>query len=209
MDQQKPAAPLVDLDSLLTRALARQTPKKERRKPTDMISSKEIAEADRRMKERFTLPENWERVRTVALVHEESQTLLGNFAEYKHKLSSGCRKLIRVSEPAKVDEMEMVAGSHWLNPEPLQASKPEGAAAEEVREAIVDLHMPEMDNVFSPSVMVSVVLHWGSVARVELTDETRFFSKDKRVQLILPEGLDVREGLSLETKLRIKEFLGL
>lgn len=201
--------PAVDLEDLLSHALAKQTPKKERRKRDDIITAKELAEADRRMKLRFTDPANWERRRTVALVHDETETLLGNFAEYFHKLSDGCRKLIRVSEPAAVDSIERVSGPQWLNPQPLSIERPPEAIAEEQREAIIDLHMPEMDNVFAPGVMVSVTLNWGSIARVELTEETRFYSKDKRVQLILPEGLDVREGLSLETKLRLKEFLGL
>lgn len=197
----------LDLDTLLTRAMARQTPKKTRRKPDDLITAKELALAERRMRERFTLPENWEQRRTIALIHEESGTLLGNFTEYVHKLSLGCRRLVRVNEPATVDSIEHVQGPSWLNTEPL--GKTEHAAAEEQREAILDLHMPEMDNVFAPGVLVSVTLHFGSVARVELAEETRFYSKDKRVQLILEEGLDVREALSLETKIRLKEFLGL
>lgn len=197
----------LDLESLLTRAMAAQTPKKERRKPTDTITAKELAEAERRVKERFTLPENWQQTRTVALIHEESGTLLGNFNELVHKLSEGCRRLVRVEGVAKVDAVEHVTGDHWLNTQPL--TKVAHAPAEEDREAILDLHMPEMDNVFAPAVLINVTLHFGSVARVELCEETRFFSKDKRVQLILPAGLDVREGLSFETKVRLKEFLGI
>lgn len=199
----------LDLDSLLTRALARQTPKKERRKPGQEITAKELALAEKRMRERFTLPENWELRRTVALIHEESQTLIGNFSEYVHKLSANCRRLVRVLEPTRVDAIEGVTGDSWLNAQPLQPAASTAVPAEEQREAILDLHLPEMDNTFSPAVLLNVTLHFGSVARVELADETRFYSKDKRVQLILPAGLDVREGLSFETKVRLKEFLGL
>lgn len=199
----------MELEDLLTKALARQTPAKIRRKPSDIITAKELADADRRMKERFTLPENWERTRTVTLIHTETETLLGNFAEYKHKLTTGCRKLIRVSEPAVIGDFEHVSGDHWLNAMPLSPRKPDGAVAEEDREAIVDLHLPELDNVFAPEVMVTAHLLWGGISRVELMDDTRFFSKDKRVQLILPAGLDVLEGMSLDCKLKLREWLGL
>lgn len=208
MDSSK-GKPSVDLEDLLIRAMARQTPKPQRKKAGDSFTVKELADADKRIRERFYDPANWERRRTVALVHEESETLLGNFAEYVSKIARDCRRLVRVNEPTAVDGVEHVSGAHWIaKPVSVQTVSVE-APAEEVREAIVDLHMPEMDNVFAPAVMVSVVLHWGSVARVELTEETHFFAKDKRVHLILPDGMDVREALSLETKLRIKEFLGL
>lgn len=199
----------MELDDLLTRAMARQTPKPVRRKREDLITAKQLAEADARMKARFTDMANWTLTRTVALVHEESNTLLGNFEEYTHNLTTGCRKLVRVNAPAPVPTIEYVTGDSWLNRPDIDAPKPEEFAAEDEQEAIVDLHMPEMDNVFAPQVLVRVILHYGSVARVELMQETRFYSKDKRVQVILPEDMDVREGLSLETRVRIKEFLGI
>lgn len=201
-------ADLPDLENLLTRALAKQTPHKPRRRPTDQFTAKEVAEADRRMKERFTDPKNWEQLRTVALIHEETETLLGNFMEFRHKLTTGCRKLVRVAGPAPVGDFERVSGSHWLNAPALDL-RVEKAPAEEDREAICDIHLPELDHVFAPEVMVTVKLLWGGIARVELLDETRFFSKDKRVQLILPAGLDVLEGMSLDSKLKLREWLGL
>lgn len=199
----------MELNDLLTRALAHQTPKKTRRKPTDTITAKELADAERRIKERFTLPENWTAGRLVMLVHDESDTLLGNFQEYTHNLTVGCRRLVRVDKPSAIGEIERVSGDHWLHTEPLVRSDKAEFEAEEVREAIVDLHMPELDNVFAPGVEVAVTLNWGSISRIELVKETWFYGKDKRVQLSLPEGLDVREGLSLETRVRLKEFLGL
>lgn len=202
-------AELPDLEGLLTRAMAKQTPIKARRKPGDHISPRELAEAERRLKLRFSDPANWERVRTIALIHEESDTLLGNFAEYVHKLSSGCRRLVRVSEPAHVDGIERVAGNNWIAERLNNPTKPADAVAEEEREAIIDLHLPELDHVFSPQVMVTVKLLWGGVAEVRLMDETRFYSKDRRVQLILPEGIDVLEGMSLDCKLELRKFLGL
>lgn len=200
--------PKLSLDDLLTRAMVKQTPKVTRRKPSDSITAKELAEADRRMKERFTLPENWEQVRIVALIHEETETLLGNFAEMRHKLTTGCRRLVRVSAPTAVSEFERVSGANWLNGTPI-AARIEGANAEEEREAICDLHLPELGHVFAPAAMVTVKLLWGGISEVRLIDETRFFDKDKRQHLILPEGLDVLEVMSLESKLKLREWLGL
>lgn len=206
----KPALQLPDLETLLTRAVAKQTPHKPRRKPTDTITAKELAEADRRMKERFTLPQNWERTRVIALIHEETETFLGQFAEFVHKLTPGCRRLVRVTEPTAVGEFEHVSGAHWLNPAPMISRAADTAeVAEEQREAIVDLHLPELDNVFSPTVEVSVHLLWGGIHRVELVNDTYFYSKDRRVHLCLPAGLDVLEGMSLDCKLKLREWLGL
>jgi hypothetical protein len=210
-----PAGPL-DLDQLLTRAMARQTPQKPRRKATDQITPEEMAAAERRVLARWRDPANWERVRNVILIHRDAQqeeTLLGNFVEYKHKLSIGvCRKLVRDTQPAPLGEIEYVTGDNWLAERVVLGEnqrRPEAVEAEETREAIVDLHLPELDHVFSPAVMVEVKLIWGGIAKVELMDETRFYSKTKQVQLILPAGMDVLEGMSLDCKLKLREWLGL
>lgn len=193
------------LEDLLTKALVKLTPQKPRRKPSDSITPEELARAERRMRERFTDPANWERVRHVSLIHQETDTLLGNFAEYKHKLSTA-RKFMRVTEPAAVDSIEYVTGSNWLST-PVHAQLPQEAIDE--RQLIIDLHLKELDNVFSPDVLVDIRLEYGGVARVQLCYETRFFSKDRREQLILPEGLDVLEVMSLDNKLELRKALGL
>lgn len=200
-----------DLDMLLARAQARQTPHKERRKRDAMLDPKELSEAERRVKARFLDPQNWERVRTVALIHcraDGIETLLGNFVEYKHRLSKGvCRKLIRVNEPQEVHDFEYVEGEHWLKMPDEHPVKVAGVLAEEQREAIIDIHLPELGHLFSPDVIVSVHLRWGGIARVELTEDTRFFDKDRREFCELPAGLDVLEAMSAENKAALREFL--
>lgn len=204
----EPAKPAIDLQDLLTRAMARQTPKKERRRPDDQIDPKELAQAERRLRERFSLPENWVRVRSVALVHEATETLLGNFIEFKHKLSTA-RKFTRATGPEPVDAIERVNGSNWLaDPVTHRPMKPE-VPERDMREAMIDVHLPEMDNTFAKDVILDVHLHWGSIARVELLDETVFHSRDRKVQLYLPEGLDILDGMSLECRIKLKEFLKL
>lgn len=201
------------LDALLTKALAKQTPHRPRKKSTDTITPEELSQAERRIKERFTDPANWERVGTKMLVHvgeNEQETLLGNFVEYKHKLSSGiCRKLVRDESLATVGEVEYVKGSNWLE-RPLHRGADHPAAhAEEERDAILNITLSEFGPVHAQEVIVNVKLVWGGIARVELFDETRFFSKDKRIQLILPEGMDILEGMSLDSKLDLRKAIGL
>lgn len=201
------AVPLTDLEDLLSRALAKQTPQKPRRRPGDLIDAKELSQAEARVRARFYAPENWELKRTLVLVHEDSNTLLGNFEEHINKLMPTCRRLKRVERPATFATIEYVKGANWLA-QPLGLTEREpSAVAEEHREAIIDIHLPELDHVFAPAVLVEVKLIWGGVSRVELMDETRFFSKDKRVQLILPSGMDVLEGMSMESKLKLREWL--
>lgn len=199
----------MELQDLLTKVMANQTPKATRRKASDPITAKQLADAERRLKERWTLPENWTAGRMVMLVHDESDTLLGNFQEFTHNLTAGCRRLVRVSTPAAIGDIERVSGEHWLHTERIAKPAASEFEAEETRPAIIDIHLPELDNVFAPGVEVDVVLNWGSVVRVELLQETWFFTKDRRMHLSLPEGVDVRECLSLETRVRLKEFLGL
>lgn len=205
----EPAKPVVSLDlqDLLTRAMARQTPHKPRRRPDDQIDPKELAQAERRLRERFSLPENWLRVRSVALIHQDTETLLGNFIEFKHKLSTA-RKFMRAAGPEPVEAVEFVKGENWLA-EPLHRPSKPAVPEREMREAMIDVHLPELENTFAKDVILDVHLHWGSIARVELMDETVFHSKDRKTQLYLPEGLDILDGMSLECRIKLKEFLGL
>ena len=203
-----------DLDSLLTKALARQTPQKPRRKPTDTVTPEELAAAERRVRARFYAPENWERTKAVVLIHVSEQgqeTLLGNFAEYRNKLMKDCRKLVRETQPTAIGEIEYVKGENWLADrlvvQPTVMHK--DAQAEEQREAICDIHLPELNHVFAPEVMVTVTLIWGGVAKIELMEETRFFDKERRAHLILPAGLDVMEAMSFESKQAVRRFLGI
>lgn len=200
----------VDLDALLSRAMARQTPKAPRRKAGDTVTPEEMAAAEKRIRERWTLPENWETKRHVTLIHKESQTVLGNFAELKHRFIQGCRRLVRVEGPTPVDAIEEVEGDNWHAPRPEPEHKlPREALRDEEREVVTNLHLPELNNVFAAGVLVTVHLQWGGVAKVVLFDETRFYSKDRRVQLLLPEGVDVLEVMSFDSKLELRKELGL
>lgn len=206
--EQKDLKAASPLEALLTEALANRTPPKQRKSTGERILLGELTAAARRVREYFRNPENWYMSRHVTLIHEDSNTLLGNFEEYRHKGQKDCRKLIRCEKPSAVEQIEYVKGANWHD-QPLTPGADETAPEVEEREIIVDLHMPELDNVFSPQVMVTARLEYGGIARLELCEETRFFSKDKKVQLILPYGLDVLEGLSLDCKLEVRKALGL
>lgn len=196
------------LEGLLSEALAHRTPPKQRKSMGDRISLGELSAAAKRVREYFTNPENWHMTRHVTLIHKESQTLLGNFTEYRHNQQKDCRKLLRCEQPAVVDAIEEVEGDNWHNL-PMIGGTDSGTLVAEDREIIIDIHLPEMDHVFAPAVLVTVRLEQGGIRRVELMDETRFFDKAKRVQLILPAGIDVLEGMSFDCRVELRKALGL
>lgn len=201
----------LDLQDLLTRAMARQTPMKPRRRPSDSISPEELAQAERRIRARFNAPESWKLRQNIILIHrtaDQTETILGNFEEYVNIYMADCRKLKRVERPAGFSgQIEYVTGANWLADERPWGGKQAEAAAEDVTDAMLDLHLPELDHVFAADVLLSVTRIWGGIARVELCQETRFYSRDKRVQLILPDEMDVLEVMSWECKVKLREFL--
>lgn len=149
-------------------------------------------------------PDNWERTRGVALIHSETQTVLGNFSEYIHKTVPGCRKLVRESAPISISASEQVAGSWWLEdikPEPRQVWH-------EQRPALIHLHLSKL-SVHAPGVEVIAHLSYGSLARVELAAETQFAQEGSAPQLLtLPAGANVLEVMSGDCKTNLLQELG-
>jgi hypothetical protein len=146
-------------------------------------------------------------VRGVALIHEETETLLGNFSEYTHNSVASCRKLVREDSLIPVSAAERVSGSWWLGadrrPEPKQVWH-------EQRPCIIHLHLDKL-MVHSPICELTVHLSYGSIARVELTLDTTFAAEDgKQEQLLyLPAGTNVLEVMSLDCKLAVRKELGI
>lgn len=152
-------------------------------------------------------PKNWTRTRGVALIHEETETLLGNFSEYLHNSVPSCRKLVREETPISVTATERVAGSWWLGverrPEPKQVWH-------EARPCIIHLHLDKLF-VHSPICELTVHLSYGSIARVELTLDTQFAAEEGQGEqlLFLPAGTNVLEVMSLDSKLAVRKELGI
>ncbi len=198
------SADLEDLDSLVNQAVATaRAALKDKRSAT----VRKTAEPEKRStQELFMNPENWERKRGIALVHEETQTLLGNFSEYIHKSVPGCRRLVREESPISVSATERVDGSWWLG----EDRKPEPPRPwHEKRIGFLHMHLPKL-GVHSPACEVMIYLSYGSLARVELAVDTTFAQEDgKSEQLVmLPAGTNVLEVMSSDCKTTLLSDLG-
>lgn len=153
----------------------------------------------------FYNPENWTRTRGVALFHDETQSILGNFSEYCHKTVPGCRRLVREEAPLGVAAVEHVTGDWWIGldrkPEPPQPWF-------EDRVAMLKLALPGL-GVWSPLCEVRAKLQHGAIARCELASETMFADPDGRALLTLPSGTNVLPVMDLEGKLLLRREIGL
>ena len=152
-------------------------------------------------------PKNWTRTRGVALIHEDSQALLGNFSEYLHNSVANCRKLVREETPIAVSATETVSGSWWLEtkrkPEPRQEWH-------EKRTVIVHAHLSALF-LHSPICELIVHLSYGSIARIELALDTQFAAEEEHGEQLVffPAGTDILGVLSLDCKLAIRKDLGI
>lgn len=149
----------------------------------------------------FLDPAQWTRARGIALIHADSETLLGNFSEYIHR--TGARKLIREASPIAVSAVERVSGSWWLGEHRIITPRAEW---HETRRIYVHLHLVEL-GLRSPAVEVLVALEYGGIARVELVEETKFAGEDSLV--FLPAGTDILASCDLDTKLNVRKGCGL
>jgi len=153
----------------------------------------------------FYNPDNWTRTRGVALFHEETQSILGNFSEYRHKTVAGCRRLVREEVPMVVSEIEHVAGDWWIGID----RRPEPAAPWfEDRLAMIKLTLPEL-GVWTPLAEVRAKLQHGAISRAELVNDTLFADPDGRALLTLPAGTNLLPVMDLEGKLLLRREIGL
>lgn len=151
----------------------------------------------------FLDPQNWERTRGIALIHADTETLLGNFSEYLHRSVPNCRKLVREDSPIAVTATERVSGGWWLGqhrtfekPKPWHFTRP----------AIIHLHLSEL-RVHSPAAEVTVFLSYGSITRVELAADTLFAPEGEGGEylLTLPKGTNILEVMSRDCKISLRE----
>lgn len=179
-------------------AQAHRNPKAKRIADPSLRNS--LDAAAKRMRELYTLPENWTRTRGVALIDKATQTLVGNFSEYTHNVLPGTRKLIREHQPIVIDATEQVEG--YLG-EALER-RVRGRSWTEKHNLVADLWMEEL-MVGAPGVKVNVCLHLGSVVRVELEAGVQFASQSGNTMFTLPAGCDVWEHLSTDCKTWIRK----
>jgi len=152
----------------------------------------------------FLNPEHWKRTKGIALIHKDTNTLLGNFSEYIH--TSGARKLVRKNAPISVSCSEYVEGSWWLG----ESIKPEPRRDwHETRPAILHIQLPEL-HLHSPACEVTAHISYGGIARVELSTDTTFAQTYGPVTLLhLPTGTNILELMSLDSKIKLREEIGL
>lgn len=193
-----PADPLEDLFQEAALAHAAKNPKT--RKAADPSLRNALDAASKTMRELYTLPENWKRSRGVALIDKATQTLVGNFSEYVHVSLKNVRRLVREHTPIPIDATEQVEGylgaelerrirgNSWTTKQPMKA----------------DLWMDEL-MVGAPAVEVTVCLHLGAISRVELDQPTQFASVSGSTIMTLPQGTNVYEQLSTDTRSWLKK----
>lgn len=155
----------------------------------------------------FQNADNWTRTRGIALIHEETETLLGNFSEYIHRSVPGCRKLLREELPISVEATERVSGSWWLGAE--RKIEPKQSWHKQ-RPAILHLHLDKL-RVHSPATEVMVHLSYDSIARCELVADTQFAQEDGQQEQLLwiPAGTNLLEVMSRDCKINLRTELGI
>ncbi len=152
---------------------------------------------------KYANPENWTRKGGVALIHAETQSLLGNFSEYIHK--DGARKLVREEGPLCVSATEVVEGSWWLG----EGRKPEPKQVwHETKMAILHLHLGEL-GLHSPAVEVVAHLSYGGIARCELAVDTTFAQTEGVETLVtFAAGTDVLGCMTRDCKIKLRMEVG-
>lgn len=157
--------------------------------------------------ELYTKPENWIAGRGIALIHEGTQTLLGNFREYTHATVAGCRKLLLEPTPIQIDAQEHVAGDWWIA-EVRSVVKREEWTKKYL--AVLDLHLDKL-GVHAPAVSVEAHVAYGGIQRCELTRPYTFAATGETVgQLLeLPAGTNLLPVMSRDSKLNLRKEIGL
>jgi len=195
-----------DLDSLFNSAIAHA--REERKAAVKRAERKSIeAPPAQTTQALFLDPKNWTRTRGVALIHEETETILGNFSEYLHTSVPNCRKLVREESPITVSAAERVSGSWWLGEN--RRIEPR-APWHETRPAIIHVHLDKL-MLHAPICEVTVHLSYGSIARVELTLDTQFAAEDEQQEqlVFLPANTNIIDVMSFDCKMALRKELGI
>lgn len=194
------------LDALLLDALQQQRRKPRMLPQPSARSAREIILRES-FQSTFSKPENWRQCRTLALIHrsEDGQlTLLGSFQEFIHRRLSA-RKLIRIEVPSPCEGEEIVSGPEWFGgPPPICTI--ENPEALETREISLDLSLRDLE-ASGRAVRLTVSLRKGFIDCVQLAEPTRFSCVEGKHQIFLPQGLKILDGMTLESKVKLKEAL--
>ena len=195
---------VVDLDDLFLEAQMAQAMKNPKVKKGADPSLRNALDAEaKKMKELYSLPENWERTRGVALIDKGTQTLLGNFSEYRHRTVPKTRRLVREHTPISIDATEVVEGYLGADVE----FRLKGQSWEREVDLKADVWMDEL-MVGAPEIKLLIKLRLGVIIRIELLQDTQFASNSGQTLLQLPSGTNIAEQLSTDSKRYIRRQTG-
>jgi hypothetical protein len=135
-------------------------------------------------------PANWVRGKGIALIHRASETLLGNFTEYRHRTVADARRLVREDSPPPVQTVEYIDldlnASNGLPPKPKRAWQTVLSLTTELRILAFQAH--------AAHVPLSAHFGDGQLFRLELAEPTIFLAGDSLLRL--PAGTDVLPELA-------------
>lgn len=148
----------------------------------------------------FANPENWREGRGLALIHQETRTLLGNFREWTHRSVKDARRLVRSQEPIAVEGVEEVDFGLTANfTPPVAAHK-----TETVRQLVVNVAL-ETPRVSAREVLLAVHYYDGWTAKAILVEPVSFAEGGEILQL--PAGVDLLPQMTRETKQELRSEL--
>jgi len=135
-------------------------------------------------------PANWVKGKAVALLHEETKTLLGHFTEYTHKTVPNCRRMVREDCSTKVEAVEYVKGA-WAPAAVPAATKRIWNTSVEV---ICDIRLLDFQ-ASACEVVVEAFFGEGRLERVEIVAEVTFASPSQF--FTLPAGTNIFPQMAL------------
>lgn len=151
----------------------------------------------------FSNPANWYPARSIALIHKDSNTLLGHFRELLHRTVPEARRLVREDSPALLEAVEYVTGTWgWLEPKPLDHQ--DSTIIETELSLEISIGLPAAHFACA---RIKVVTQMAGILRVELLVATQFVAEHEASFLTLPAGINLLATLTTASKQAIREAL--
>lgn len=190
----------LSLDELFKEARAAMR----RQKAVDAAKPRAVKSTEPRLE--VNLHSNWVAQRSLALVHQETSTLLGTFVEYTNKHFPGARRLVREFTELPVLSSEYVTGV-WGGPIAPEVQAPK-RPWNTTRTLTVDLVLRDL-HVSAAKVLVTAYYGEGTLDAVELAEATTFASPPGAIPFSLfnlPAQTNVLAELSIHSINSIKDL---
>jgi len=189
-----------DLDTLFSQAISQ-----ERAARTRKAAAKRPVAPPATVKN-LNDPEFWLHSRNVAVLHSETETLIGNFSEQLHTSLPGVKRFLRLDAPASISGTEYVSGNWWLEGTLITKRKSDFVP----QNLILDLHLDALGLVSPQARIVAYISPDGGISRVDLSAETQFTPEhDGAAFTFLPANTNILPVLSHPCKLALRKELSL